>query len=1373
MIRSKENNRIEALDVISRLEYKLNQKGLNKGNRIYFDCLKCDKKQNDHKFNLFRITNDSFGFKCLSCGFSGNMITLIKDINLFDISNYSQDYITRTKAPTPGTTLKNLKSNISYTELKEILNYFFSQSTLTDKHKKEYIKKRDSEPDINNTFSFDKNVYKKAIEKYGTEKIKQIFYHQDKKDNFYLEDCILFTTRDLENNIIHYEVKRYKDKFQSQLRNLGLNNKLPVFLNYINDSIKIVIICEGTEKAQTINEIFQYKNILAVSIGSIQRHDLLKNDVVIKALTGKEIIISFDSKNLSYITYNEEKASINLSKALIEHDLDVYISFLPRPTNTDIKEHDFDSYFYGKDKNFRENTIYNLVNQKLRQYDFYDKYKEGLNPKKEILSNKRKHLIKSLPYKHNNLELIELSELRDKNSKFYIPSLFENELHYNKGKVVVFKIGTGGGKSHAICELMKSYRVLVLTHNKELANQVYRDSIDKNLEVELVKPLTDIYYEKIDCCNNLNDKQKEKIKDKVKILTNKGYSKEAKNLVQNTIKAPIEYIKPSPTKHLIATQKKALVDNSLLRGSFDVIIIDEDITDKLIESNDITLNELKNDLKYYHESNFTKLLRFIIEYSETKESLNPQNFKDGFIEFLKEKKERLLFNARLRVKQKKLELKNLEPENYPNQHNTLKKLIESIKNNAISLETVNNGFNTDKVLSFDTLETFETKNTLFILDADADIDIIEACKIKVSKTIEINIKRPNVTYIQYPNKTYKTSNILGSEKQFKDFKNQVDSIKPDLIFTTQSITNKFNNEYKTAYYGNHDKGFNNLSDNKKAIFTTPKINENSIIRKSNLLFKKKIKTFDTSYKFERTGYLDENNQETYIESFCYKDKYVDKLYQKAIKTPMNQAIGRITRNTKDNIEVHIFSNISLYDKGIRINKIIVPDKSSIDLRQEKTIEAEKIFKQIVLNSLSKYSIVSTENFINTFFDNEKKWQMFDILDKKSAINSTTKKPEASCLIQFAEVCNNIYNNTENRLMSLDLFSIDRIMTHLKENFNISSDTFNKIKKDVFSELSIKTYYLDFSKQGTFYTDNFELANQIIEHYKKTSKIDVLIKDSVNTPNYDLKPGIGLKNDSLDNTVNSNEVQKEVFAPAGEYVTVNEQKENILIYEDYVKENIDYLNCFLDKYLDNRIDFKLNLDSKCFDSLEDNYNEAISKKQFYKAYDYEFILDRLFNNYEFYKDYVQDIIQENKSKSAEVPLIELKDIDYKNPYIEIDSSYIFKTAKCFDLPDVENKNDIILDNITPKHPYTKFSSEMKRRLEYAKAKTKIKEYLLNLKQKNKVINDITLDKLKVWVEMSNNQDNYNDKRIFYNSIKSNYLEYNRFIQGYTQNIKIQV
>ena len=81
--------------------------------------------------------------------------------------------------------------------------------------------------------------------------------------------------------------------------------------------------------------------------------------------------------------------------------------------------------------------------------------------------------------------------------------------------------------------------------------------------------------------------------------------------------------------------------------------------------------------------------------------------------------------------------------------------------------------------------------------------------------------------------------------------------------------------------------------------------------------------------------------------------------------------------------------------------------------------------------------------------------------------------------------------------------------------------------------------------------------------------------------------------------------------------------------------------------------------------------------------------------------------------------------------------------------------------------------MKRRLEYAKAKTKIKEYLLNLKQKNKVINDITLDKLKVWVEMSNNQDNYNDKRIFYNSIKSNYLEYNRFIQGYTQNIKIQV
>jgi len=42
-----------------------------------------------------------------------------------------------------------------------------------------------------------------------------------------------------------------------------------------------------------------------------------------------------------------------------------------------------------------------------------------------------------------------------------------------------------------------------------------------------------------------------------------------------------------------------------------------------------------------------------------------------------------------------------------------------------------------------------------------------------------------------------------------------------------------------------------------------------------------------------------------------------------------------------------------------------------------------------------------------------------------------------------------------------------------------------------------------------------------------------------------------------------------------------------------------------------------------------------------------------------------------------------------------------------------------------------------------------------------------------LDLEYNQDNYNDKRIFYNSIKSNYLEYNRFIQGYTQNIKIQV
>jgi hypothetical protein len=137
------------------------------------------------------------------------------------------------------------------------------------------------------------------------------------------------------------------------------------------------------------------------------------------------------------------------------------------------------------------------------------------------------------------------------------------------------------------------------------------------------------------------------------------------------------------------------------------------------------------------------------------------------------------------------------------------------------------------------------------------------------------------------------------------------------------------------------------------------------------------------------------------------------------------------------------------------------------------------------------------------------------------------------------------------------------------------------KKDVFSELNISAYYLESSKQGLFYTDNFELANQIKEFYKgyqNTSKIDSIINDSVNTPNYDLNLDIELKNDCLDNTVNSNEVQKEVFAPAvTNNTTIQQKKENILIsYED--KRNIDYLNCFLDKYLDNRIDFLKWLDS---------------------------------------------------------------------------------------------------------------------------------------------------------------------------------------------------
>ena len=253
------------------------------------------------------------------------------------------------------------------------------------------------------------------------------------------------------------------------------------------------------------------------------------------------------------------------------------------------------------------------------------------------------------------------------------------------------------------------------------------------------------------------------------------------------------------------------------------------------------------------------------------------------------------------------------------------------------------------------------------------------------------------------------------------------------------------------------------------------------------------------------------------------------------------------------------------------------------------------------------------------------------------------------------------------------------MHYIKENFNISDTTFKKIKKDVFSELNISAYYLESSKQGLFYTDNVVLANQIKEFYKgyqNTSKINDIIKDSINTPTNDLSLDIELKNDSLENTFKSKEVQKdniEVFAPAGESVTkvtIQEQKENTTMsYDDYVNTNLSYLYDYLDKFITDKSLSGTLINDNDLSDLEDKLNSSTDINDSFK---YEFLISDIVENLLAYNQQIKELIDFNRTNERVTSLKE----KYDN-YVNSNKSYLDK--KVNDLIHRIANQDKLIDN----------------------------------------------------------------------------------------------
>jgi len=1425
MINIKEKNRIETVERFRNNGFIPSPKQPN-SNEISFIChCSCSQEPHTISVNRFNGKYHSFNNKCLQ---RQNPKEFTR---LYLSSYYTNKIINIKRNVAPAQTIEK-KAYIFDNEDKKTLEIIIKNSRFNKEVTEKLSKKRtviyeglnNNLPDTWGYYEKDiiNNLIKEKIIKY--EVVKRIgLLYSDKLNKFRVLVC--------NQDYSYYKAYNLEPEInkENKVYNPAGIKKIIYNIEKIKTGTKKIYIFESTEKALSSEITFNDGSIVCLGLHGIGTS---LNDYL-ELFQDKEVYIIFDKradkiKNTDIERTNALKRAIELTKVT----KNVFISEIPY-LNKDI---DIDDYLELFPKDERKDKLNEVINSSFEipvYKSLYQVNKVSI-PLDETRRIRQKRISKRIEKKIEYETIKQIRENNIKNVGYGIINFHENK----EFKALLLSSQAGTGKTTGYLISLKHIvglggKHLYITQNNELCKQVSEKALKEGIENYHIK--SNLIYCESNHNKNINylddnayytdtnNQLKFRRVERYKIRQKNNYETKdicnscpLKSTCENMIHRKEGYFKKEVPLYIMTLSKyKELIKSDEIKehisNNFLSIVFDENISNIMLDKKEYQHKDISNiidTLEFYQINNKLnedqlKALEVLKEMYKDKVIFNNVESKDIVKFYNVENKG--LYDRLHEIKVSNLDLEynqDIDKNNIENKDNADKKRYEHIPKSFLkdfisalkSTKNKNILFCTNKSFTILKKNKFNKDLDLFYIFLDASTDISLLSYHTGIKEHEINHYKPQIKYNNL--KVYQVYSSTFS-KQFFDRDNNIKALSKFINSRTKDneksliTTNKWkdkklrdsitiNNQF--LHYGN-EAGRNDLEDYDNNFVFNPMVNETLLHVEMKVLFNVEhqynLEYKQTSIKLDDSNYLE-------IENRVYTNKILEKHNQTQRQAPMYQGACRIYRDYENPKEksMYIFSDL---DMSMYFDDIIPLELEKISKVSDKRQEATKVFKDMILYSLSKYSIVPTESFIKTSltkinFNDEK------LIKECKLVKNENSNLDIAQLVGFPY---ELYLYTFSDLLLLDkqrdsntINSLDYILQYIKENFNISDTTFKEIKKDVFSELNISAYYLESSKQGTFYTDNFELAKQIIDSYKTHQNkplVDDITKDSINTPIENISLDNELKKSILDNDFNTNVTQKDKNNNNVLNVTYKKDvapappvEEKILNYADYVKDHIDYLNKLLNKYLDNRIDFELSLDFKCFDSLEDNYNEAISKEHFSKALDYEFIIEKLSNDFDFYKNYVDSSIKENKDPK-QVPLIELKDIDYKNPYIEIDSSYIFKTAKCFDLPDVENKNDIILDNITAEHPYTTFSPEMKRRLEYAKTnvKSKIKEYLLNLKQKKKVINDITLDKLKVWLEMSNNKDDYNEKSIFYNSITSNYQEYNKFLQGYSDIIKIQV
>lgn len=1268
MMKTKENNRIEPSEVLRAVIVALNQEPKVSNNWNNFStCLFCgESSKGNTKFGL-SINNNSFYINCFSCGFNTekkeDYQRVYDSLGIFQDNNYSKydkEIIKEATAPAP---------KISLEKISEILTELNNTLVQSKDHQNKFYNKRGyiMPSDYKSLSGFIDIKY--LYDKYDNVALDLIF--KNKKNDFrHLRDkIIIFHRDDFTGKIVYYRLysfanqKKYKKLSPKTIE--GLKWSIPFRLELITPETTRLIINEGEEKAD-IGNLYKELCQTFISIPGINNYSSLWK--VIEKINSnetniKEITVLLDKSNKNDL--NEEKASIRILshlESLLNESITLNICELPDPENN--AKNDLDGYLKDIPENQRKEVLKKILNPS-ECYSLKE-YRQKYNQVKEDNRERIKHKWEHIKVKDKNINYTDIETAR----KEYKQGLTEF-INSDSNKTYVAIVPPSFGKTTIATEVIKNSDkpfVVALPTKKQRNDYAMKNNF------QILEGFTDRLEQLLNSTTKFNDKEKQEHKEKLTLMINHGLNKVVYSyLAQNDMKLKNQKIDKNKT--VVVTQDYLICHDDLM-NNYEGLYIDENIlsrTRKTIKINHKSILDYKNcctnttdDLTQYDNKDLLDLFFILKEFiKNTNRNFERKSLTDKLR--LMSKKENICFdriiknlletdiklNKNIIFKKIKSDYKEIPSFDFMND------LIKALKENRVYFY-----YSSDFSSYFEirTTKKINTHNKKVLITDGTAQEILLKKYFDIEKIYKPNIKINNIKFTMIADRRYSASYININEIAIKI--NEISKNDLTLVIVPKPLINELKklvnpNVTLINFYGSENKATNDYGNYKKAICLMPKIDFQEMF-KIALSIDPSITESDFTYIFTSTGYVQDNKEHS-LNVKTFKHEILKAVLSEYRECELIQSFFRVKRND-DAKEFFLMGDVSLKEFNLIPDILITEKLVNPENKIKKKDEFESI-KTLFNSSINQLGFYTTRSI--KFKDSNK---AETIVNNKKQVTS-----------------NNIYSNSVNLFINNNKGF---------ESFNLHKDTFDNYVKMLvnngeFIKLSLplkdnpkhSIYGLPGYEQESIlkakeYFKDVLLSECMKEDYQNTSKIDDIIKDSINTPNYDLNLDIELKNDSLDNAFKSNEVQKEVFAPAGGIVTngtFKEQKENTTMsYDDYVNTNLSDLYDYLDKFLNDKALKNELINDNDFTLLEDLLNDSTSKCLTLDCFKYEYLITDIADNLISYNQQIQELIDFNKTNSKVISLKE----KYDN-YVNTNKSYL--DNKVNDLIHKIANKDKLIDN----------------------------------------------------------------------------------------------